>query len=360
MNEISLCMIVKNEEDCLNNCLSSVHDLVDEIIIVDTGSTDKTIDIAKNYTDKIYKFKWIDDFSKARNYSFSKATKEYIFWLDADDIIEEKEREKFKEFKKNIDSNIDIYRMKYIYSKDSEGKPTLIQLKDRIYKRKNNYIWHSPIHEYITPFGKIKNTDIIITHNKQAIHDKERNMRIFNKMIKEGYKFNIREEYCYASEFFYGKKYEKAIELYEKFKDKYIVDFDNNYFYINFALIDLAKSYIKTKNYNNAIDTLLTYMKFNTPTPVCLNELAYIYTHLEKYDIANFWYRTSLLQKDKENDEYQKYLTFLGLGYTCYKQNNIVEAIEYNERAGKIYPNDETYLKNKKIYESKSIKNDLN
>lgn len=62
MIEISLCMIVKNEEKILARCLDSVADLVDEIVIVDTGSTDATKKIAANYTDKIYDFTWVDDF----------------------------------------------------------------------------------------------------------------------------------------------------------------------------------------------------------------------------------------------------------------------------------------------------------
>lgn len=87
MITISVCMIVKNEEDVLERALKSVQDIADEIIIVDTGSTDSTKDIASSYTNKIYDFEWCDDFSKARNYSFSKATKDYCMWLDADDVI---------------------------------------------------------------------------------------------------------------------------------------------------------------------------------------------------------------------------------------------------------------------------------
>ena len=74
MITISLCMIVKNEEKVLARCLDSIADLMDEIIIVDTGSSDNTKEIAKKYTDKIYDFTWIDDFSAARNFAFSKAT----------------------------------------------------------------------------------------------------------------------------------------------------------------------------------------------------------------------------------------------------------------------------------------------
>ena len=86
MVTISLCMIVKNEEKVLARCLDSVKDLVDEIIIVDTGSGDKTKAIAASYTDKIYDFTWVHDFSAARNFAFSKASCEYIYSADADEV----------------------------------------------------------------------------------------------------------------------------------------------------------------------------------------------------------------------------------------------------------------------------------
>lgn len=87
MPTLSLCMIVKDEERVLARCLDSVRKAVDEIIIVDTGSTDQTKAIARKYTEAIYDFDWVDDFSAARNFSFSKATMDYLLWLDADDVI---------------------------------------------------------------------------------------------------------------------------------------------------------------------------------------------------------------------------------------------------------------------------------
>ena len=94
MADISLCMIVRNEEAVLARCLDSIRDEVDEIIIVDTGSSDNTKEIAARYTDKIYDFKWIDDFAAARNFSFSKATMEFAMWLDADDVLTSTDKKK--------------------------------------------------------------------------------------------------------------------------------------------------------------------------------------------------------------------------------------------------------------------------
>lgn len=91
---ISLCMIVKNEEDTLPGCLSSVKGLVDEIIVVDTGSTDKTIDIAKQHGALVFSFPWNNHFSDAKNYAIRKATKDWILWLDADEILPESEKKK--------------------------------------------------------------------------------------------------------------------------------------------------------------------------------------------------------------------------------------------------------------------------
>jgi tetratricopeptide (TPR) repeat protein len=87
---LSLCMIVRNEEEALPECLSSVQGLVDELIVVDTGSTDRTIEIAERFGAKVRRFDWIDDFSAARNESIKHAAGDWILWLDADDRLPQK------------------------------------------------------------------------------------------------------------------------------------------------------------------------------------------------------------------------------------------------------------------------------
>ena len=90
MIHLSLAMIVRNEENHLRGCLDSIREVVDEIVIVDTGSTDSTIEIAQEYNATIYSFEWINDFSAARNYALSKCTGEWILTLDADERLDER------------------------------------------------------------------------------------------------------------------------------------------------------------------------------------------------------------------------------------------------------------------------------
>ena len=99
MLELSLCMIVKNEEKHLARCLSSVKDVADEIIMVDTGSTDKTVEIAELFGVKIFHFKWVNDFSAARNFALSKCTGDWILYLDADEELSPDSIEEVKKYK---------------------------------------------------------------------------------------------------------------------------------------------------------------------------------------------------------------------------------------------------------------------
>ncbi len=84
---LTLSMIVKNEEKYLEDCLKSVRGVADEIVIVDTGSTDHTIEIAQEYNAKLFHYTWINDFSAARNYALEKSTGDWVLYLDADERL---------------------------------------------------------------------------------------------------------------------------------------------------------------------------------------------------------------------------------------------------------------------------------
>lgn len=202
MITISLCMIVKNEEKILARCLDSVADLMDEIIIVDTGSTDATKEIAARYTDKIYDFTWINDFSAARNFAFSKAGMEYIYSADADEVLSAENRERFQILKETLLPEIDIVQMKYgnqlqhgtVYNFDEEYRP-------KLFKRQREFVWVEPIHETIRLEPVVFDSDIVITHMPENSHAK-RDLQIFAGQIEKGLRLSRRLHNLYARELY--------------------------------------------------------------------------------------------------------------------------------------------------------------
>ena len=123
MATISLCMIVKNEEKVLGRCLESAAGLVDEMVIVDTASTDATRAVALSYTDRVYDFPWRDDFAAARNFAFSKGRMEYLLWLDADDVLLPADREAFLDLKRTLSPEVDVVMLPYHSGLDAMGRP---------------------------------------------------------------------------------------------------------------------------------------------------------------------------------------------------------------------------------------------
>ena len=93
---VSLTMIVRDEQENLPRCLGSVRGLFDEIVVVDTGSKDRTVEIARSFGARVFHFTWVDDFAAARNAALQHATGEYAFWIDADDLLEPPERVKLE------------------------------------------------------------------------------------------------------------------------------------------------------------------------------------------------------------------------------------------------------------------------
>lgn len=211
MDNISVALIVKNEEAVLGRCLESIKDLADEIIIVDTGSGDKTKIIAKQYGAKIYDFKWIDDFSSARNYSFSKCTKTWVLWLDADDVLREEDKVKIKQLDV---SNTDMVLCRYEYAHDERDQVILSLYRERIIRRSLNVKWISPIHEYLPLCGRQFKSDISIHHYKKA-GSSDRNLKILERIVDKN--SDSRNVYYLGKEYFDCGKHEQAKPYLEKF-----------------------------------------------------------------------------------------------------------------------------------------------
>ena len=219
MITVSLCMIVKDEEDVLARCLESVSDLVDEIVIVDTGSTDRTREIAEQFTNRVYDFTWADDFAAARNYSFSLAGKDYCMWLDADDVLLDADRAAFAAQKETLDPDVTVVMAKYNTGFDGEGNVTFSYFRERLIKNHAGMRWEGAVHEAVTPVGRVVYGGFAVTHRKLRPSDPDRNLRIYESQLARGVELDPRQQFYYGRELYYHQRYEEAIQVFERFLD---------------------------------------------------------------------------------------------------------------------------------------------
>ena len=131
---LGLCMIVKDEAAVLGRCLDSAAGVFDEIIIVDTGSTDATKEIARRYTKDVFDFAWRQDFAAARNFSFAKATADYCMWLDADEVLLPKDAAALRALKETLSGAIGRYFLRTVIPA-ADGSCALTFERARIVRR---------------------------------------------------------------------------------------------------------------------------------------------------------------------------------------------------------------------------------
>ncbi|MBC8549879.1 MAG: glycosyltransferase [Candidatus Brocadiales bacterium] len=181
---LSLCMIVKDEEKSLPTCLESVKDYVDEIIVVDTGSTDRTVEIAKKYNAKVYHHAWENSFSKARNYSLRYATCDWILIMDADEEIEKKDAYKLRDTIRDDDVNL-IYMP--AFSKQKGGTNSSVYLIERVFKNYLDFHYEGIVHNALKFSGPCKNENIVFYHYGYHLDDEhmERKFTRTSTLLKE-------------------------------------------------------------------------------------------------------------------------------------------------------------------------------
>ncbi len=204
---ISAVLIVKNEEALLGKCLDTLKG-IDELIIVDTGSEDKTVEIAKKYTDKIYHFKWVDSFCKARNFANSKATGDFILVIDADEQLLTP-MSKVKEIITKTDK--EVLGVTLVGGKGNKHQ------FPRLFRNKKDIYWKGDIHNYLNrPIEE--QVDITIEYGYSPAHkkDPDRALRIAKKAIKKDPTL-VRERYYLAREYFYRKMWQECIDELDRY-----------------------------------------------------------------------------------------------------------------------------------------------
>lgn len=222
MSTVSLCMIVRDEEKTLSRVLEAARQFCDELVVVDTGSTDRTVEIANACGAKVYHFKWIDDFAAARNFSFSKATGDWILWLDADDVLPPETIEIGKKMKAWLpQAPAPALFCPYEYAHNDLGQVTLMQSRERWVKRCAGFRWEGRIHETIQGAGEkfVHIPEFLVvhdTHKDNRVRKESRNLHIFESYL-DIQTATTRELYLYGGELTNAHQYEKAITVYNRY-----------------------------------------------------------------------------------------------------------------------------------------------
>lgn len=401
---VSACLIVKNEENNIEDCLKSLINSVDEIIIVDTGSDDNTKQIVQKYTQNIYDFKWVDDFSKARNYSLSKATSDFILIIDADERL--LNGGDLRNFLSTQNENFGGWLVNLDSSKNNNGyisKYTTQLL--RLFRNKKEFYFEGAIHEQIlhsitNSNYRIGNSDIRLEHigydlDEQSMKKKqERNLNLLIKQVNESPNdaynlFNLAKTYFALKDLKNAEKY-FILAIENSDKNGVIYPSALNYFAtLKYQLKDYNKvielceeslkinehqafaNYIFGDTYNELGDykkSLSHYLKLEkeilNPTnlakiigdyhlpfsQVCFR-IGRAYINLNDLENAKLYFEKGLKNNQKDKN------CFIGLADYFVRNNNFDESLKHLNQALILYPNDDELLKFISIVKSKMQSN---
>lgn len=269
---LSVCSIVKNEALILSRMLDSISALADEIIIVDTGSTDSTVEIAESYGARVFKYEWDDNFAAARNFASKQATKGWIFIIDADEELINPQN--IKKYLNAPENTLYMFKVKHFKNPNDKNISTGCHSNGRIFPNKRGFEYYGAIHEHI-----IQTKDIEI--NRILIPD------------AEIYHYGFSEDEVNISE-----KYERNIRLL-KIEIANNPD-DNYYYYLHFLL---GKEYLAINDFQNSEHCFQKCLAMpNIDENILINTITYL---INIFSIQSDW--------QKINDYCQKY------AYICWK-----------------------------------------
>ncbi|MDV4149716.1 glycosyltransferase [Clostridium sp. AL.422] len=338
---ISLCMIVKNEGKNLEKALDSIAKYIEDIVIVDTGSIDNTKEIAKKYTNKVYDFKWGNDFSKARNFSISKATNDWVLILDADEVICKFDKEKIESFIKN--NNKTVGRIKRINPfEDGKEIKKYIERVNRLFNKKYFY-YEGTIHEQVV--CKDKNQYKMRPIEIEAYHigylnevmNKTNKLERNVKLLIEAIKNSPDDPYLYyqiGKSYYTKKDYKKA---YDNFKKSIEICTDFKYEYTE----DLVESYgyalLKCGNYKEAME-LINYKNYYGNLPDFNFVMGLIYMNNGEFQKAIESFEKCIGEKEGKFEGINSYQPNYNIG-VIYEILGLKEiAIEYYQICGEYIP----------------------
>lgn len=270
---ISVCIIAKNEEKYIEGCLQHLKPFGFEIIVTDTGSTDRTKEIAAKYADKVVDFEWIDDFSAARNFCAEHATNNWILSLDCDEYLTMFDYKNIRILTQKLPRCIGRFPLKNLVISTEGDQRYTVDIVTRFYNKKR-FFWINPIHEQLVQIADPENLEfpcfdmpVEAIHHGYNITGEEmrekqlRNLRLLGKQLEK----NPQDSYTWfqiGQSQFVLMNYDKAVDAYEM---SLSLNPDMDRFFVEYLIESLSKAYLNVNRAQDAVDLLLKYKEyFNT------------------------------------------------------------------------------------------------
>ncbi|WP_035098530.1 glycosyltransferase family 2 protein [Anoxybacteroides tepidamans] len=337
---LSLCMIVKNEEKVLQRCLDSVYGIVDEIIIVDTGSEDRTKEIALQYVDRVYEFEWTNSFADARNYAQQHANGEWILVLDADEYVDRSNLTEMVKVLRQTNENTDAYDVTIYNFMGTYGERVLQHRNTRLYRNIPNIRYHRAIHEQLRredgqPLNAIQGL-LNVYHSgymHQTITEKDKHQRNAPLIEKE---LQARENVAFdyfnlGNEYLSKGEIEKAIQSFLKaYKEK--TDFRLSW--VSFCIVQIVLCLKYLERFHDALNVIADAEKLYSITADFKYLKGEIYYLQHRYDDALLELNELVQNKDKythcvKTFEYLEYDPHMLLGHIYKHKGDIQSAIQH-------------------------------
>lgn len=339
MIPISVCIITKNEAEHLDKCLNSLKPYPFEIVVVDTGSSDNSKEVALKYTDKVYDFEWVNDFSAARNFSISRASHNMILVLDTDELIVELDLDKLNQLIEENPKSVGlIKRLDYFEIDDEKHCQTTII--DRIFNRKY-YHYERPIHEIIVPIVNISTSTydapIVADHfgyvgTKDKLNEKA--MRDINLLIPEIEK-NPNEPYYYfqmAQSYLVMREHEQALKYFKMAIERNPAPEED---YTRILVCNYGNMLLDIENAKEA-QSLLSYYKYYENNADYLCMVGVLYIHLNQHLKALPEFVKAINAPTRDSVESRVISYYIGYIYEVFGQTDI--ARQHYQKCGEFEP----------------------
>lgn len=348
--KLSAVLIVKNEEELLARCLESLKDIYDELVIVDTGSTDTTEEIAHSFGARMGRFPWIDDFAAARTYAESLCFGQYVYWQDGDEILIEG-HDRIKEIV--AEGKLDGVAPMMIYSRDGSGatKSTFLR-QELLHKNNGLWEWVGAAHNWLNGPCRTVEQGILVEHLDRPSGDRPNHKDIFEALranlkgkgqIERGLFYLAREHY-------YRHHWHEVIALL-----RLLLDTEPNWPAQRArACVLLGNSWLSIGNQAEAASAYMRGIQEFPTTAEPYFQLGELRYKQGKYQEAATWLLASTIHVPSEffiDMSIYDWRRYDRLALTLYKLGALDEARYWGQKALDGYPSSERLKTNMTYYE---------